>query len=280
MLRLSIACLALAIALAHAADECRAADPADSTRNEFVAATLNIWHDAQDWPARMTVIRDTLRALRPDVLLLQEVLQKEGLPNQAATLAESLGYTWMFVSVDPPEAPKRYGNAILTPHPILATHEVKLAPLNDYRVAGHARLQLGDRTLDVVVTHLHHTEQGDSIRMSQVEGLLAFIDTTCVPGGALLVGGDFNAAPHWPELKPIQDRLVDSWAFVHSGEGDSTITTLNVAKGLPSRRIDYLFLGPDHLRTVASEIFLDAPTADGVWGSDHFGVWTRFRWVE
>ena len=277
---LSLAFLGLANVFSADPAQCRAATPADSSRTEFLAVTLNIWHDAANWPARMAVIRDTLRALHPDVVLLQEVLQNNVLPNQAATLAESLGYAWTFVSVDPPEAPKRYGNAILTRHRIVETHEVKLAPLNDYRVAGHARLQVGDRSLDVIVTHLHHTEEGDSIRVSQVAGLLAFVDTTRVPGGALLVGGDFNAAPDWPELKPVRDRLIDSWSLVHPGKADTTITTLNPAKGLPARRIDYLFLGPEHLRAVASEIFLDSPTADGTWASDHFGVWTRFRWVE
>jgi len=198
MLRPAIACLILALVPALAPVEGRGAPPADAGRGELVAVTLNIWHDQENWPARLAMICDSLRALRPDVVFLQEILQKEGLPNQAETLADSLGYAWMFVSVDPPGAPKRYGNAILTRLPILGTHEVKLRPLDDYRVAGHARLQAGARTLDAYVTHLHHTLEGDTIRARQVEDLLAFIDTTRAPGAALLLGGDFNAAPDTP----------------------------------------------------------------------------------
>ena len=91
-IRLALALLALGNVLAPGPAGCRAAAPADSSRTEFLAVTLNIWHDAENWPARMAVIRDTLRALQPDVVLLQEVLQNKVLPNQAATLAESLGY--------------------------------------------------------------------------------------------------------------------------------------------------------------------------------------------
>jgi endonuclease/exonuclease/phosphatase family metal-dependent hydrolase len=126
-----------------------------TTRQPFLAVTLNIWHDQQDWPARCAVILDTLRTLRPDVVFLQEVLQKEGLPNQAQTLAESLGATFVFASVDPPGAPKRYGNAILTRHRIAATNEIHLKPLDDYRVAVHARLEVEGRSVDAYATHLH-----------------------------------------------------------------------------------------------------------------------------
>ena len=47
---------------------------------------------------------DSLRTLSPDVLFLQEVLEKEGLPNQARQLADSLGWAYVFASVDPPGA--------------------------------------------------------------------------------------------------------------------------------------------------------------------------------
>lgn len=259
--------------------EAGTAVPPDVPQGTFVAATLNLWHDQRDWPARMAVILDALRALEPDVIFLQEVLQKEGLPNQAQALADSLEYEVIFASVDPPGAPKRYGNAILAHHPMVATHEVKLAPLDDYRVAAHVRLAVHGRLLDAYVTHLHHTTEGDSIRARQVLDLLAFMDTTRAPG-ALLLGGDFNAAPDAPELRPIQERLADTYALLHPGEATPPITTLNIAMGHSPRRIDYIFAGPDHLQTVASEIFLDAPTTSGVWASDHFGVWTRFRWAD
>ncbi len=82
--------------------------------------TLNLWHDKADEPARLAAIADTLAALRPDVIVLQEVLQhaERGLANQAETLGARLGYAVVFVSVDGPGRPKRYGNAVLTRHPV------------------------------------------------------------------------------------------------------------------------------------------------------------------
>jgi endonuclease/exonuclease/phosphatase family metal-dependent hydrolase len=256
-----------------------AAATPNAAPSEFVVATLNIWHDQQDWPARMALILDALRTLDPDVVFLQEVLEKEGLPNQAAALAESLGCAFIFTSVDPPGAPRRYGNAILTRHRLVETHEVKLEPLNDYRVAAHVRLNADGRTVDAYVTHLHHTAEGASIRARQVLDLLAFIDSTHVRG-AMVLGGDFNAAPDAPELRPIRERLIDTFAAVHPTSADTPVTTLNPAKGHLPHRIDHIFAGPGLLRAIASEVFLDAPGAGEVWASDHFGVWTRFRWVE
>jgi endonuclease/exonuclease/phosphatase family metal-dependent hydrolase len=248
-----------------------------SPPGEFVAVTLNLWHDQADWPARQAVILDSLRALAPDVVFLQEVIQRETLPNQARTLADSLGYSFVFTSVDPVGASKRYGNAILTRHRILETHEVKLEPLDDYRVAAHALLDVGGRNVDVYVTHLHHTSEGSGIRAVQVRHLLEFIEATR-KGGALLLGGDFNAAPNAPELGPIRERLADAFAAVHPELVGVSVTTLNTAMGHTPQRIDTIFANPGGLQPLAAEVFLDTPAPGGVWASDHFGVWARFVW--
>ncbi|MBM4131613.1 endonuclease/exonuclease/phosphatase family protein [bacterium] len=256
------------------------AAPAPAPAGDVTAVTLNLWHDQRDWPARRAVIIDTLRALRPDVILLQEVLEKEGLPNQARQLADSLGCAFVFASVDPPGAAKRYGNAILTRLPITSWAEVKLPPLDDWRVAAHARLGLPDgRALDAYVTHLHHTEEGAAIRAEQVAGLLAFIDSTRtadVAAAALLLGGDFNAEPDRAELTPVFARFTDALAFAHPDLDLPAGATFGPATGTTPRRIDYLFCEPSRLKPVAARIVLGAPNAAGVWGSDHCGVWARF----
>ena len=250
-----------------------------TTPPTLTAVTLNIWHDQRDWPARCAVIVDTLRALDPDVIFLQEVLEHEGLPNQAAQLADSLGCSYVFASVDPPGAAKRYGNAILTRHRIAAWQEVKLAPLDDYRVAAHARIEWGGDShgplaLDAYVTHLHHTAEGAAIRAEQVAGLLAFVDATRAPGGgALLVGGDFNAAPDTDELAPLRARYADALAV----GGTPEATTLNPAMGHTPLHIDYLWCELNgRFHPQAARVILGAATPAGVWASDHFGVWARF----
>ena len=92
-----------------------------------------------------------------------------------------------------------------------------------------------------------------------------------------MLGGDFNAPPGAPELRPLVARFADTYAALHPG---AAVTTLNPAMGHAPRRIDHILADPrGPLRPVASEVFLDAPTAAGVWASDHFGLWTRFRWT-
>lgn len=265
--------LALLLALAGGAAPAAAAGPRG---DDLTVVTLNLWHDQRDWAARRAVILDTLRALRPDVVLLQEVLEKEGLPNQAGALADSLGCAFVFASVDPPGAAKRYGNAILSPHRIVASDEVKLEPLDDYRVAAHARLEVRGRTVDAYVTHLHHTDEGAAVRAAQVRHLLRFVAATR-GRGALVLGGDFNAPPDAPELAPLLGRFADACAAFHPG---AAVTTLNPAMGHAPRRIDHVLVPPrGPLRPAAARVVFASPTVAGVWASDHFGLWTRFRWT-
>ena len=235
--------------------------------------TLNLWNDQADWPARLSVIADTLAALRPDVIVLQEVLQDsgKGLENQAETLGARLGYGVVFASVDGPERAKRYGNAILSRHPIRDTSWVKLRPLDDYRVAARARLDVNGRPLDVVVTHLHHTIEGDSIRAVQVADLLGFLDRTAE--APWLVAGDFNTTVDAPSLAPLAARAVSAYDAVRPADEASTLVE---ALGHTPRRIDHVFSGPG-LRPVAARVILADPVG-GVQPSDHRGVWARLRW--
>lgn len=232
--------------------------------------TYNIWHDQEDWPARLNLMVEELDRLRPDVIMLQEVLQNENLPNQAATLAYRLGYEdFHFVSVNAEGAPKRYGNAILSRHPILETGERKLEPRNDYRTAAYARIDVGGRPVSVYSTHLHYSGggPGTEVRQRQIEDLLDFIELT--KGDApVVIGGDFNAKPDTAELELVTSRYGDAFAAVVQ-PGD--VTTLNTAKGHTARRIDYVYAGPE-LDPLRAEIVLDEVGPDSLWASDHFGV--------
>ena len=242
----------------------------------FSVVTLNIWHDQQDWPTRLAHIVQELRALEPDVIGLQEVLQKPGLPNQAETLADSLGYHVYFSSVDGPDQPKRYGNAILTRYPVLADGWKALDPAADYRTIAHVRVEVAGRPVDVYATHLHHTPEGSAIRQTQVEDALAFIDDTRGDGPAIFLG-DFNAVPDAPELGSIDAAFADAYAAVHPEAVGGGPATLNVHLGHTARRIDHIFFERDAgIQPVAAEVLFDEPLPGGAWASDHFGVYSRF----
>lgn len=239
--------------------------------------TLNIFHDRADWPRRLPLIVDGLRALQPDVIALQEVLQTPTLPNQARTIADALGYRLHFASTSPADAPTRYGNAILTPHPITVTGERALAPHEDGRISAHARVDIRGRPVDVFAVHLHHLLDGDAMRAVQVQDLLAHVDATPGRGDTLLLG-DFNARIAAPALAPLMADYVDAYGSVREQPDlQPANTTLNQAFFETGSRIDHVLPVRTDFAVVSADIVFDAPSADGTWPSDHFGLHAVLR---
>ena len=257
----------LAVALGLAA---LAAPRAEAQPDTLVVVTLNVWHDQADWPARLDLIERGLRALGPDVVFLQEVLQKEGLPNQAETIAAALGLPHVhFVSVDSAGATKRFGNAILSAHPFVETAERRLPPLDAYRTAAYALVEVGGQPVRLYTAHLHNppTPEGRGARAMEIAHLLDLVETT---GGdaPLVLGGDFNAEPDWPETQMLA-------AF--RDLGGAGVTWGPPYTGVAGRRIDYLFdAAHPALVPVAAGVALDRADAEGRYPSDHFAVYARF----
>ncbi len=251
------------------------AKPIDS----LTVVTLNLWHDEQDWPKRLNVIVAEMRRIRPDVICLQEVLQNSTLRNQAETLGDSLGCHVQFATVDGPERPKRYGNAILTPHPVLLGEERNLVPIGDYRAVAHVRFAWRGREVDAYATHLHHTKEGGSIRAAQIRHLLAYVDSTR-GGGPVVIGGDFNCELGSPELKLVTARHDDAFHAVHPNASRAEATTYNPRFGEDPGAIDHIFVeraGAQRLTPLASAVIFNSVGPDSVWASDHYGVVATLR---
>ena len=275
-IRLILLCLVVAAFTSGCAKGPRVQQPGP----EFSVLTLNIWHDQRDWPARKAIMVEEIRRLNPDVICLQEVLQRETLPNQAKTLAEELGYVMTFSTTDPPENAHRYGNAILTRHKALASEMKMLEPLDDYRTVAHMKIDIDGLVVDVYSTHLHHTGDGGAIRSRQIEDLVGFIDASRSTAN-VIVAGDFNTSPGSPELEPMHAGFTDTLALFVDDPLSEEHATLNWHLGHTRRRIDYVWQrhsARETFRPVRSEIVLDEPDATGdVWASDQFGVITWFR---
>lgn len=249
----------------------RAAGSPDGVSDSTVkVVTLNLYHDKDDWPKRRVQIVKTLRQLRPDAIALQEVLQHETLPNQAEWLAAQLDYQWYFVSTDPAGNPRRYGNAILTRHPILRRGQKSLQPFDDSRTAGFLRIDLHGRPLNIYASHLHWTDEGGAIRSRQVDDLMQYIDETSenIPS---LVAGDFNATADSPELAGLRERFVDIYGIRHPEADTVSSSTLNLKYFAP-KRIDHVFFQRDAFGPLSATILFDRPDAQGIWASDHFGL--------
>ena len=245
----------------------------------LTVVTLNLWHDAHDWPKRLGVILPELRRIRPDVICLQEVLQNPTLRNQAETLGDSLDYQMRFASVDGPERPKRYGNAILTPHRVLADGARNLEPADDYRAVAHVRFAWRGLNVDAYSTHLHHTPQGGAIRATQIRHLLAWVDSTHGDGPVVLAG-DFNAELGTPEMDLVTKRYVDAFRAVHPKASRAEAITFNPRFGVDPGAIDHIFVeraGAGRLVPIGSEVMFRTVGPDSVWASDHYGVVARFR---
>jgi endonuclease/exonuclease/phosphatase family metal-dependent hydrolase len=247
------------------------------TADTLTVVTLNLWHDQHDWPSRLARIVTELRRMRPDVLCLQEVLQHETLRNQAETLGDSLGCHVEFASVDGPERSKRYGNAILTPHRVLAVGSRNLDPADDYRVVAHVRFEWRGREIDAYSTHLHHTPGGGGIRAKQIRHLLAYVDSTRAAGPVVLAG-DFNAELSTPEMKPVTERYLDTFRAVHPKASREEAVTFNRHFGPDPGAIDHIFVEREtrtRLRPVTGDVIFRSVGPDSVWASDHFGVLAR-----
>ena len=252
-----------------------------STRatDTLTVVTLNLWHDQHDWPRRLDVILAELRRIRPDVLCLQEVLQNPTLRNQAETLGDSLGHHVQFASVDGPERPKRYGNAVLTPHRVVTGGARNLAPVDDYRAVAHLRFEWRGRTIDAYSTHLHHTPEGGAIRATQIRHLLAYVDSTR-GDGPTVIAGDFNAELGTPEMNLITAAHRDAFRAVHPRASRSEALTFNPRFGVDPGAIDHIFVerkARTRLTPVACEVLFRTVGPDSVWASDHFGVVARLR---
>lgn len=251
--------------------------PAPPTANVRMLkiATLNLYHDKDDWPRRRVQIVEEFKREQPDVIALQEVIQREDLVNQAEWLAGQLGYAWHFVSTDPAGKPMRYGNAILTRHPVLLRGEQRLRPLDDSRTVGLLRIDLDGRALNVYVTHLHWTDQGGSIRAQQLADLLQYIATTS-EGIASIVAGDFNATADAPELTSLRGGFIDTYGSLHPDVDPVSSSTLNLKYFAP-KRIDHVFYQRGEFTPVSSRIIFNQPDADGTWASDHYGMLATLR---
>jgi endonuclease/exonuclease/phosphatase family metal-dependent hydrolase len=240
--------------------------------------TLNLHHDRDDWPARREYIASELATLRPDVIALQEVIERTGsVDNQAAWLAPRLGYDYEFASVDAIGAPKRYGNALLTRRPILARRQRLLQPIEDYRIAAQLRIDVDGQPVNVYVTHLNERSDGHgrSTRTRQVSDLLRFVSDTA--GDApVVIAGDFNSAADAIDLEALRKGYGDSYGSVHR---DAGVSTLNMEIYDKPARIDHVFFQQQRLLAREARIVFDVPDAQGHWASDHYGVWTRLQFA-
>jgi len=268
--------------------------------------TLNLWHDSGPYPARRALVRAWIEELDPDVIGFQEALRSPDF-DQVRELLDDMAYHVEFAGAqpfwrDPKRAPgtrdaTEFGNAIASRWPLSDRDVLSLPDTGDgemrcaLSVTVSAPQPVG--SFSVTCTHLHWKFHHSEVRERQVvaacDRVLARRRRDAFP--PLLIG-DFNAEPESAEIRYVTGlqslrgrsvALLDAWRA--AGKGGSGITWSNANDYArlnlePDRRIDYVFAGfprrdgigqITHCRVVCNE------SRNGVWPSDHFGVYAELR---
>jgi endonuclease/exonuclease/phosphatase family metal-dependent hydrolase len=252
------------------------------TNDTLTVLTFNLFGmPNSSWPARQTMILNTLREKIPDLMGFQEVIEPgETEETRAGTIADSLfaytGIPVQFVYERTHFSWDRWfeGVALLTPHIILET-EARSLPAGIFpRTVVWCRVLSPAGIVNFFTTHLSYGSQ-EPVRIQQVQSLKEFIAEKSADGTAVqnIVCGDFNAIPGSPPIRAMTHPdsgpvFTDSWALVNPGLDGFTMPSDD-----PEARIDYIFnIQNDEGTFTDSEIFFNIPDAEGLFPSDHLGV--------
>jgi len=258
--------------------------------------TLNIWNRSGPWEKRCPRIREWVDRLEPDVIGFQEVYHRDDY-SQATEVCDGLDYSLEHASVIEYEG-YRFGNAVASRWPVTdsAFIELPTGERSEGRCAINTLIDAPFGALSFTSTHLNWKLHDGRSRELQVQALSDFVLSRRPRGGfPPIVVGDFNAEPASDEIRfmsgfhSLGGRSVmfyDAWRIAGEGPGTTWSNRNDFASIAlePERRIDYIFAGypkrmtDDHgvgkietCRVVCND------EVDGVWPSDHFGVYAEVR---
>ncbi len=239
------------------------------------AVTLNMEQDHKRWDLRRELIAAELCALRPDVFAMNEVcIPRESARWLQGVLHERTGIAYSLVQQTKTNGLAQVeGEALLTRLPIVETGNLDYQARN--MVALVARVLVGETAVDVYVTHLYRSAGEDSLRLFQVQQLLAWIDSR-PPAGARIVCGDFNATLESPSAALMATRFAPSQTeptgFTPLAETDGTISHPDWPR--MDRCFDYIWTAGE-IEVVESAVCFNKASPDDptLWPSDHAGVW-------
>lgn len=251
--------------------------------------THNVWGIRGDWQRRRKVLATGIRALRPDLITLQETI----VTLDYDQVADVLGDGWQIVHSAARE-PDGQGFSIASRWPIANVRELDLnvtprtgdfactcliaeidapAPVGPVLLVNHFP--------DYPVDHEHERELQTALVARAIEDHLAHHPAH------VLLAGDLDADPDAASLRFLAGKQsLDglsvcyrrAWERAHPGERCPTFTARNplAPRAWPFEEIDHIFIrsgleGGPTLRIARCEMAFDEPV-DGVWASDHIGL--------
>lgn len=243
--------------------------------------TLNTWMREGPYEQRKLLIRSWIESLNPDLIGFQEVDE-----TQTSELLLGLGYQhtwgnglavatrWSFDDINHFDLPC-FDNRIESGGPVLATKietPIGLVPF-------------------VNTTTYHYLPRDGWMRELQMPVLNELLKSWRKKGEfPTMLVGDFNAVPESNEQRYLRGLcsiegtstyFTDAWEVNGSSENGATWSTLNPYAsgfGLPDRRIDYIFFGSPGVQGPGAVISCKVVCnegQEGIWPSDHFGVFAE-----
>lgn len=258
--------------------------------------TLNLWHDQGPWERRCARVREWIDRLDPDVISFQEVLRGPK-RDQLAELFPDSKFHLDFAPAtrfwrDPTH---EFGNAVASRFPIRDRDVLKLPESGDgeSRIALSVSIETPHGALGLTSTHLNWKLHHGWVREKQVVALAAFARARR-PGLDLppVIAGDLNAEPDSVEiryltgLQSLEGRsalFYDAWRLGGDGGPGFTWSNRNPYAQIaiePERRIDYILAGypqESGIGRIESCRVVCNDEVDGVWPTDHFGVFAELR---
>jgi endonuclease/exonuclease/phosphatase family metal-dependent hydrolase len=262
--------------------------------------TLNLWNDAGPWPQRAVRAREWITQLSPDVIGFQEALRAPG-RDQVAELLDGLDYqlayapATRFWRAGSPFSDGEFGNAVASRFPLRDPEVIELPDAGDgeKRSALSVTLDAPFGPIGFTCTHLHWKFRHGEVRERQVQAVCDLALRRRPRGGypPILVG-DFNAEPESAEIRYVcglqslggrSVAFLDAFRMVGQGSGITWSNRNDYARPAlePDRRIDYVFTGFPQRNTGLGQLLscrvVCDDEKDGIWPSDHFGVYAELR---
>ncbi|MFL5626831.1 MAG: endonuclease/exonuclease/phosphatase family protein [Ktedonobacteraceae bacterium] len=263
---------------------------ADPLSTDIRVVTMNLWGRRGAWAERRLVIRDGLRALRPDLVAFQEAIKND----EYDQVIDLLGPAF-HVAHQAGREPDGQGISIASRWPLEDVREVDLnvtSRTRDFACTTLVAEILAPHPVGplLFVNHLPNWQLNfEYERELQAVTAARFLEERASAGSLhVVLAGDFDADPDsasvrfWSGRQSLGGTSVcyrDAWESKHPGDPGHTFTPRNPLVAdwdWPFRRIDYIFVrcgdhgGPTLEVSTCTHLF-DEPV-DGVWASDHFGL--------
>lgn len=204
--------------------------------------TYNIHHgEGMDGRLDVERIADVIKSEAPDFVALQEVdrgVARTDARDLAVELAELTGMHIVFGrNIDYQGG--EYGNAILSPHRILSSTNLRYRMLREGEQRGllQAIVEVDGREVVFLSTHLDFRPD-PAERLSNVVEIKRVVAAHA--GRPVIVAGDFNAGPGSSMHRSMKEAFIDAWESGGSGDG------FTIPSPEPTARIDYVFLNAAH----------------------------------